>query len=195
MFYQPNEIYHIYNRGNNRQKIFFSAENYWFFVRKLEKHLKPVCDILCWCLMPNHFHIVIHANEESCKMRRGAASLPIQQLSHGIRIITSSYAQAINKQNKTTGSLFQQKTKSKPVTDFKWSNYLINLIHYCHQNPWRAGLVKKMEDWPYSSFPDYCGLRNHDLCNKDMLMKLTGYSLEDFYRDSYGVIDEGEFDF
>ena len=63
-------------------------------------------------------------------------------------------------------------------------------MHYCHRNPMNAGLVKKIEDWPYSSFLDYAGFRNGQLCNKSLLMNLTGYNLKNFYSDSYGVIDD-----
>lgn len=194
MFFQPKNIYHIYNRGNNKQKIFFSDSNYWYFVTKLEKHLKPFCEIICWCLMPNHFHLVINAKEEGCKLKPDAGLNHIQVLSDKLRIILSSYTQAMNKQNGTTGSLFQQRTKAKIVEGTLKNDYLITLIHYCHQNPWKARLVEKMEDWPYSSFPDYAGLRNHDLCHKQLLMTLTGYTLEDFYRDSYRRIEGFDFE-
>jgi putative transposase len=192
MHYLPNESYHIYNRGNNKQKIFFNDENYFFFLKKLGTQIKPYCDILCWCLMPNHFHLIINANEESCKPHAVFGDKPMQELSYRIGILLSSYSQAINKQNKTTGSLFQQKTKAKNLdqkNNFKQGNYLINAMHYTHQNPWKAGLVKRMEDWPYSSFCDYAGFRNGQLCNKSLLIKLTGYDLQNFYNDSYGVID------
>ena len=193
MDFQLNETYHIYNRGNNRQKIFFNEENYLFFLSKMRTQLKPYCDILCWCLMPNHFHLLVHANSESCKIRPAFGGKNIQEISFSIGKLLSSYSQAINKQNKTTGSLFQQKTKSKELITARSKNnrgnYLINAMHYCHQNPWKAGLVKKLEDWPYSSFLDYIGLRNGTLCNKSLLMELTGYDLDNFYRDSYGIID------
>jgi putative transposase len=191
MNFQPNEAYHIYNRGNNRQRIFFTEENYLFFLKKIGDQIKPYCDILCWCLMPNHFHLIVNSTEASCKPRSAFESKSIQELSYRIGVLLSSYTQAINKQNKTTGSLFQQKTKSKILSVGNNPNrqsYLINAMHYCHQNPWKAGLVKKIEDWPYSSFLDYCGLKDDQLCNKELLMQLTGYRLEDFYNDSYGVI-------
>ncbi len=187
------EVYHIYNRGNNKQLIFFNAGNYLFFIRKLRDQIAPYCDILCWCLMPNHFHLIICANKESCKERLSFGNKSMQELSYRTGILLSSYSQAINKQNKTTGSLFQQKTHSKMVTaatdQNKGGNYLINSMHYCHQNPLRAQLVKKMEDWPYSSFLDYCGLRNGTLSNKSLLMELSGYDLQNFYNDSYRIVD------
>ena len=63
-------------------------------------------------------------------------------------------------------------------------------MHYFHQNPWKAGLVSRIEDWPYSSFLDYSGLRSGTLCNKKLLMELTGYELANFYADSYNVLDD-----
>lgn len=192
MHFIQGEIYHVYNRGNNKQKIFFSEENYRFFIRKVRDQLKPVSDILCWCLMPNHFHFVIHANELSCKERIGFGMKSMQELPFRIGKLLSSYSRAINNQNGTSGSLFQQKTKSKILTNKKLNldnHYLLNVIHYCHQNPWRARLVNKIEEWPFSSFPDYCGLRDDDLCNRQLFLELTGHSLDDFYKDSYGRIE------
>lgn len=195
MHFIPNEVYHIYNRGNNQQKIFFSDNNYLYFLRKINIQLKPISDILCWCLMPNHFHIMINTKIEACIARPTFGGKPMQELSYRIGILLSSYSQAINKQNDTTGSLFQQKTKAKNLVqtnelDGTKENYIINCMHYFHQNPWKAGLVNRIEDWPYSSFLDYCGLRSGTLCNKNLLMELTGYSLESFYADSYGIISE-----
>lgn len=190
MHFQPNEIYHLYNRGNNKQPIFFSDENYLFFLRKINAQLKPICDILCWCLMPNHFHFIISTKDESCISRPTFGGKPMQELAYRIGVLLSSYSQAINKQNGTSGSLFQQKTKSKNLSIGE--NYLIACMHYIHQNAWQAGLVKKIEDWQYSSFLDYAGLRQGALCNKSLLMELTGYDLQHFYQDSYNVIDDNE---
>ncbi len=59
MNFNEKEIYHIYNRGNNSQLIFFEKENYNHFLRLVKKFLLPNCEILAWCLMPNHFHFLI----------------------------------------------------------------------------------------------------------------------------------------
>lgn len=190
MHFQPSEIYHLYNRGNNKQPIFFCDENYLFFLRKVNAQLKPICDILCWCLMPNHFNFIINTKDESCISRPSFGGKPMQELAYRIGVLLSSYSQAINKQNGTSGSLFQQKTKSKNLSEAK--GYLIECMHYIHQNPWRAGLVNKIEDWQYSSFLDYAGLRQGTLGTKSVLMELTGYDLRDYYRDSYNVIKEVE---
>ena len=62
MQFTTDHIYHIYNRGNNSQPIFFSTENYLFFLKKIRKHILPHADILAWCLMPNHFHLMVYVN-------------------------------------------------------------------------------------------------------------------------------------
>jgi len=62
MIFEQGHLYHIYNQGNNRQRIFFSRENYLFFLDKVKKHILPYADILAWCLMPNHFHFMVHVN-------------------------------------------------------------------------------------------------------------------------------------
>ncbi len=63
MYFERGYLYHIYNQGNNRQKIFFKKENYIFFLRKMKKYLLPYVDVVAWCLMPNHFHLMVFVNE------------------------------------------------------------------------------------------------------------------------------------
>lgn len=65
MQFEAGDIYHIYNQGNNRQKIFFNQENYYFFLKKLGDYILPYADILAWCLMPNHFHLMVYVHSVS----------------------------------------------------------------------------------------------------------------------------------
>lgn len=65
MEFEVGHLYHIYNQGNNRRKVFFVRNNYLFFLNKMKHHLLPYADILAWCLMPNHFHIMVHVNHVS----------------------------------------------------------------------------------------------------------------------------------
>jgi len=177
-----NEFYHIYNRGNNKQPIFFNDDNYIFFLKKIRGQLAPFADIICYCLLPNHFHIIIHANERTVVERKSFGGKPMQEFAYRIGILLSSYTQAINNQNKTTGSLFQQKTKAKILcdeTDGKKESYLENCFFYVHNNPFEAGLVKVLSDWPYSSYLDYIELRNGSLCNKEIFLQQTGLSVAD----------------
>jgi hypothetical protein len=79
-------------------------------------------------------------------------------------------------------------TKAKCVSEGSKS-YDLTCFNYIHQNPMKAKLVEKMEDWPYSSFRDYCGIRNGTLCNKELAVKLLGLNMEVFYEDSYRIIN------
>lgn len=190
MQFFENELYHIYNRGNNKQQIFFNPENYLFFLKKVRKYIQPHCDILTWCLMPNHFHFLVNADNRTIQTRIIAGS-ERNVMGEGIRNLLSSYTQAINKQNDSTGSLFQQNTKAKPIS--KGSNlYDRTCFHYIHQNPLVAKMVSKMEDWEYSSFKDYCGLRNGTLANKELAIQLLDLNMKTFYEDSYKIIDDDE---
>jgi len=62
MDFIENNIYHVYNQGNNQQRIFFNYENQKLFLDKIRKHILPYADVLAWCLMSNHFHIMIYVN-------------------------------------------------------------------------------------------------------------------------------------
>jgi putative transposase len=195
MHFLQGEVYHVYNRGNNKQHIFFNDRNYCFFLQKVRIQLFPVCEILAWCLMPNHFHFMIYATPESCVERPSFGGKPMQELPHQIGKLLSSYSQAINKQNNTIGSLFQQKTKAKCLTSSAIAqiqtpaNHLVNCVHYIHQNPIKAGLVEQMEDWRFSSFAGYTGINTPLECNSSRLFKLTGYDQLSFYKDRHNVID------
>lgn len=114
--------------------------------------------------------------------------------SENLGILLSSYTKAINKQEKRTGSLFQQNSKLKPINDifhgkiskFRKIGYDYYCFHYIHNNPINAGLVKNIEDWEFSSCQDYIGLRNGSLVNKTLTLKTI--SLEDDYINNYNEI-------
>jgi REP element-mobilizing transposase RayT len=99
-----NQLYHIYNQGNNRDLIFFKRENYSFFLTKFKKYISPTCKVLSYCLMPNHFHFLIYTTIDSIKKKK-IGSLEISMLMVGFKQLLSSYAQAINKQEERSGSL------------------------------------------------------------------------------------------
>lgn len=197
MHFTPENVYHIYNRGNNKQPIFFNDKNYDFFLHKINKQLSPISEMLCWCLMPNHFHLMVYATEKSCRERSSFGGKPMQEFAYQLGVLLSSYSQAINKQNGTTGSLFQQKTKAKIVScggvkSGLNGNYLNTCTHYIHQNPWKAGLAEKLEDWRYSSFNQYINNGFYKTCNCDLLLSLAGYDVSTFYKNSYAVLDKEE---
>lgn len=184
MHFEPKLPYHVYNRGNNRQPIFFRPEHYLFFLRKIRREWQPYCHVLAWCLMPNHFHFVLVPKEAGCtyKLQKGI-EVHLQSLAYVMGKTLSSYTRAINKEQERIGVLFQKKTKAKCLYQEDVFNrddqYLFNCIGYIHQNPVEAKLVSCAANWPYSSAADYLGKRAGTLCNKDLLYALGGFVEQD----------------
>ena len=196
MDFEAHQIYHVYNQGNNRQQVFFTDANYLYFIRKMRKHLLPYCDVLCYCLMPNHFHWLIVPNENGLKPSKvpsigtTAEGKPrfLANLNANIATLLSGYSQAINKQERRSGSLFRRRTKARdgwvdgfigiPTSNNFPTRYTVpyaqQCFRYIHDNPKQAGLVKHPSDWPYSSASDYEGLRSGTLCNQELKRELLG---------------------
>ncbi len=192
MYFEEDKTYHIYNRSN--EKVFFNADNYLYFLTKVNKLIAPVTSILAWCLMPNHFHFLIVAKPSACELIEEKHRPHVQQLSKNIGSLLSGYTRAINKANNRRGKLFAHDTTAKCLNDvLKNENILANCFHYIHQNPLRAGLCLKIEDWPYSSYKDYAGLRNGKLVDKELAYEMIGYDKDNFESQSKILIDESFF--
>lgn len=186
------EIYHVYNRGNNKQPIFFTRENYLFFLAKIRKELLPYCDVISYCLMPNHFHLEVFIKPlptsglaiSSHSTDRQPAG---KTFNNGLAILLRSYTRAIHRQQNITGSLFQQKTKARLLNNGR-ANETINealvCMNYIHQNAVKAGLVKSIEQWEFSSYRDYANLRAGTLCNKRLGFEATGVQENTFVDES-----------
>ena len=198
MQFEVGHIYHIYNQGNNRQPIFFEREHYLFFLQKMRAHLLPHGDILAYCLMPNHFHVMVEVKSTESggatlsRTPTNVASSPSDSLNKSIGILLASYTRAINKQQNRSGSLFRPKTKAECITKpegvtpsfYRTSvGTIINThhveahypqvcFHYIHQNPVKAGFVKQAEDWEFSSYRDVCGMRHGTLINQGRISEL-----------------------
>ena len=102
------EIYHIYNQGNNREKIFTDDNDYVQFLSLFRKFVLPHCKVLAYCLMPNHFHFEIYATEESAKAKK-VGNIISTELSNGFRLLQSNYAQYFNKRQKKNRFIIQTK--------------------------------------------------------------------------------------
>jgi putative transposase len=177
---QPNHFYHVFNRGNNRENLFYKPENYPYFLEKMGKYMHPVLDTYAYVLLPNHFHLMvrIRTKEEmvSFARERGKPDFPSlkdleslsphQIVSEGFRRFFMAYAKAINKQEGRTGSLFQKNFRRLVVDSDAYSN---NLVLYIHANPQLHGIWDDYRDWPYSSFASLCSNGNTKLCRADVL--------------------------
>lgn len=173
MKFREGQIFHIYNQGNNRQKIFFNNKNYFYFLNKVRKYIYPYCDILSYCLIPNQFNFLIYANSITASKDERDRNY----LSEGLRILLSSYSKGINIQEKRTGSLFTQNSHIKCLDIDSYS--ALACFVYILQKPYNKGLVNNPANWEFSSYKDYAGLRNGTLCNKDLAYILLGFDKKD----------------
>ena len=149
MHFLPNEMYHVYNRGNDRRVIFPQPRNYDFFLGKLVKHVASHIHIVAYCLMPNHFHLLLHTPNPYKHDR----------FSQGLKTMLSSYTRALQRQEGFTGNLFQQNTQAKNLELDPWGTYPMVCFQYIHQNPVSAHLVSSPERWPWSSYAAYASGR------------------------------------
>ena len=139
--------YHVYNRGNNYQTIFFERESYLHFLRLVRRYvIAENILILAYCLMPNHYHFLVQCNGGS--------------LSEAMQLLSLAYTKGINNRFSRVGSLFQGRFKAVLVDS---DEYLVHLVRYIHLNPVKAGLVKTALEWEFSSFSEYAGIRNGSL--------------------------------
>jgi putative transposase len=140
-------FYHIYNRGNDRQSIFFDRENYLYFLRLTREHIvESDIDILAYCLMPNHYHFLVYPRND--------------RLSDAMKKLSLSYTKSMNKRYNRSGVLFQGRFQSILVDN---DSYLTYLAQYIHLNPVKSGLVEQAKDWEFSSYLEYAGLRQGTL--------------------------------
>ncbi|MEI6820310.1 MAG: transposase [Bacteroidota bacterium] len=186
MNFKENYTYHVYNRSN--EQLFFNRENYLFFIRKIRKHILPFSDILAYCLMPNHFHLLITAKKEAEELLDENNQYRTQTLAKSIGTMLSSYTRAINIQQNRKGSLFAHQTKAKQLNYHK-NDYSKDCFFYIHQNPYVAKLVKRLEDWEFSSFNDYIGKRNGSLVNKELAYEIVNFDKNDLYNQTYNIMN------
>ncbi|MBK6793673.1 MAG: transposase [Anaerolineales bacterium] len=131
----PDQYYHFYNRGNNRQVVFMERENYVYFLKGIKRYLRGRVEVIAYCLMPTHYHLLVKvvakhqtsevANQTSEVLRQDAS----KQVSLAMQKFLISYTKAINKRFERTGALFQGQFQAKPVTTYK---YLLTLCAYIH---------------------------------------------------------------
>jgi putative transposase len=149
--FAPGQYYHIYNRSAGKGQVFFNQGNYEYFLRLVKRYYQKYgVMVTAYCLMPNHYHFLI-------RQETG------EPLSKFMQVLCNAYAQAVNIEQGRSGTLFEGRFRHKCVD--KWE-YLVTLCRYIHRNPVKAGLVSKPEDWLYSNYQDWIGVRNGKLVDK-----------------------------
>ena len=170
--FMPELYYHIYNRGNNRERIFFEPDNYVYFLKKIREYLVPVSDIVVYCLMPTHYHVVGRVRETQT-----SEVLKTSEVSKAMMKLSVSYTKAINKRFQRVGVLFQGQFQAKPILT---SEYLLNLCRYIHGNPVKDGIVADITQWPYSNYLEWIDERDGKLVDKAFVQ--DNFDTPDEYR-------------
>jgi putative transposase len=153
---QAGHYYHIYNRGVNREAIFLRRDNWLFFLKRMRDLFNPeLADIVAYCLMPNHYHLLVCLKSDEFG--------PKIMQPFGV-----SYTKAVNKQNDRVGPLFQGPFRAKLIHK---DNHLLLLSRYIHLNPVRANYVERPQDWDFSSYQDYIGFRNGTIPKPGIIYK------------------------
>ena len=126
---QCGSIYHIYNRGNNRESLFKEERNYYYFLDLYKKYLHPIVYLYAYCLLPTHFHLMVRIKEwekiENCINNENHIWLKF-------RNFLGTYTKAIYKAYRRSGHLFVSRYSRRLVNK---DQYFFKLIIYIHQNP------------------------------------------------------------
>lgn len=190
--YRENGVYHIYNRGIDKREIFLDRADYSYFLyllkiyllepellkedlerkgqslhkrRRGEKSFFGKIELLCYCLMPNHFHLLIKQKEE-------------KDITEFTKSLMTSYSMYFNLRYKRQGTLFQGRYKAALV---KEDDYLLHLSRYIHMNPmkWKGQSLPKFYEYDYSSYADYLGRRNTKWINTNIVLDYFNENKED----------------
>lgn len=183
-----NEIYHLLNRGNGAIPIFnrdydfqkFLETLFYYqnnnpplrfskfirlptterkdFLEKLGKKRDFLVEIVCFCLMPNHFHLLTRQLKEN-------------GILNFMRLVQDSYARYFNLKNKRKGSLFENRFKAIYI---ETDSQLLHVSRYIHLNPYSSHVVKDLSlllKYPYSSLSEYLNLTSTEHCRKEIILK------------------------
>ncbi|MCP3855698.1 MAG: transposase [Actinomycetia bacterium] len=135
--------YHVFNRGARRQAVFFDSTDRRLFLELIaEVADRYGVEIHAYCLMGNHYHILIRAPEPN--------------LGEVMQYLIGTYTTRFNTRHRFDGALFRGRYKAVLVAT---ERYLVGVSRYIHRNPVDGGLTKNVDDYIWSSLPDYLGLR------------------------------------
>ena len=164
-FFEPGVVYHIFNRGNNKENIFIEEKNYIFFLSLVKKYISPIADIYAYCLLKNHFHLALHIKDKELLTEK-----QIQKPYLAFSNLFNSYSKAINKVYNRNGSLFQEHLHRIRVED---EEYLMQLIAYIHLNPVKHKFTNEFKNYKYSSYQAYTTVKTTSI-EKGYVMSLFG---------------------
>ncbi len=167
----PGRCYHYYTRANTNENLFRSRRNFSYFLQRYRHFTNPVCRTFAYCMMWDHFHVLILVRSEASigefiKLKYpGKASSPTN-LEHAIQHaankefanLLNSYAQAFNKYHGRRGRLF---SATHQVREVKGRKDFLGMIAYIHNNPVKHGFTDRPANWDYNSYHVWSSLKRN----------------------------------
>lgn len=188
--FEEDGMYHVYNRGVEKRDLFLDEQDHQLFLyylliytvsldkvlpihphvpaRLQIKNLSSEIEVLAYCLMPNHFHLLI-------KQKR------INGVSRLLKQLSNAYTKYFNNKYKRVGGLMQGRYKAVQV---KTNEQLLHVSRYIHLNPLVSKLTDNLKNYQWSSYLDYIKKRDNQICTKDsILFFFTTVKYEEFVLD------------
>ena len=163
----PGAWYHVMNRGRRGEDVFSDAEDFEGFISILMESTELWgVKISAYCLMTNHYHLLVQT--------------PRGNLSRFMRHLNGVYTQRYNRNHDYDGQLFRGRYKAILVEE---DNYLLELVRYIHRNPLRAGIVDKIEQYPWSSHHGYLSSEKSTWLQKEFILKMFSSNDEKSCKD------------
>ena len=169
------KYYHLYNLSSEEKIIFKEEKNYLFFLERYQLYLGEFVSTLAYCLLPADFHFIIKVHTADSDM-----------LEKNLAAFLNGYAKAINNGFAQNGNALQLRIKAKEIGG---EDEVLPFITYVHQLPLTANLANRMEEWPYSSYPDLIGMRNGAIASNKFIRQ-NFFTAEEFQKYSEGMIND-----
>lgn len=162
------EIYHIYNHANGNEILFKEAENYRYFLQQFEKYVHPIVNTYAYCLLPNHFHLLLKIKDTS-ELENLPGFKNLEGVSASDRVtkhfsnLFNSYTKAFNTKYFRRGSLFEKSFKRKSIeSDHQFQDTFL----YINLNPVKHGFVNDAGKWRWSSYNSYLRIDGKSLLSR-----------------------------
>ena len=179
----PGEYYHVYNRACGFEKLFLENKNYHYFLGLLADRLGDFLELFCYCLMPNHFHLLVRI-KENVDMED-----PTIALSKEFSNFFCSYAMSFNRHYNRRGCLFSQNFRRKQIENMR---YLRTTVIYIHRNPVKHGLVNNLNDWEFSTYND-CLMKNQR--NSKIAKVMEWFGSNEIFQFCHSLETESEIEY
>ena len=156
-------FYHVYNRVIEGRSLFYSHQNYRFYLELWKDvDFSTCCRLIAYCLMPNHYHYLVQITD--------AVLFPKK-----ISYFFNRYLKSLNASRKESGRYFTNRFNAKWIND---ERYLIGVCCYIHLNPVKANLVASVDQWPFSNYLEFIGKRKGELFDKEFFEEYIQSSVD-----------------